>query len=178
MDKYKTTMLGETAKEVMSNFKTKEDAIEALEVLISAFKNEEKIIKMFEDGIEELYERMSRTTGVSKHMVMNVINNHMCSIIFEDKRSPKNHSALFGGTYGENYNVIFADREEAETVLGQMLSIIADYGCCSVSDLYDLVGFTSDYTDLKVGWIDLKKVRVMRVRSGYTFKLPKPVTLK
>lgn len=84
MDKHKTTMIGKTAKEVMSNFKTKEDAIEALEVLISAFKNEEKIIKMFEDGVEELYERMSRTTGVSKQVIVNVIANYLDSMIFGD----------------------------------------------------------------------------------------------
>ena len=164
MDKYKTTMIGKTAKEVMSNFKTKEDAIEALEVLISAFKNEEKIIKMFEDGVEELYERMSRITGVSKQMVTNVINNHMCSIVFDAEHR-----------YDE---VVFDHREEAEEVLDLMIDSIHSYGCCSVADLYDLTGVISQFRDSKVGWTDIKKASIARARTGYVLKLPKPVTLK
>ena len=75
-------------------------------------------------------------------------------------------------------DIVFDNRGEAETVLDQMFNIIADYGCCSVADLYALSGVTGDYTDNKVGWTDIKKASVARARTGYVLKLPKPVTLK
>lgn len=123
MDKHKNTMIGKTSKEVLSNFKTN------LEVLISAFKNEEKIIKMFDDGAYD--------------------------------------------------DIIFANRGEAETVLEHMDDIIAKHGHCSISDLYDLIGYTSNYADTKVGWTDLRGgSSITRGRYGYTLNLSKPVTLK
>lgn len=175
MDKHKITMIGKTSKEVMSNFKTKEDSIEALEILISAFKNEEKIIKMFEDGAEELYDGISRTTGVSKQVVVNVIANYLESMIFgDDLLSPYPASYRI-----KSDTIIFDNRGEAETVLEHMDDIIAKYGYCSIADLYDLVGYTSDYTDTKAGWTDLRGVSsITRDRYGYTLKLPKPVTIK
>lgn len=75
-------------------------------------------------------------------------------------------------------DIVFDSRGEAETVLDQMIDIVTTYDRCSVADLYDLVGFISDYTDNKVGWTDIKKASVVRVRAGYALKLPKPVTLK
>lgn len=75
-------------------------------------------------------------------------------------------------------DIIFDNRKEAEEVLDQMTDIINAYGHCSVADLYDLSGVTSKFSDNKVGWIDIKKASVVRSRTGYMLKLPKPVTFK
>lgn len=75
-------------------------------------------------------------------------------------------------------DIIFDNRKEAEEVLDRMTDIINAYGYCSVADLYDLSGDISKFSDNKVGWIDIKKASVVRSRTGYMLKLPKPVTLK
>ncbi len=75
-----------------------------------------------------------------------------------------------------NYqDVIFSSRGDAEEVLSQMIDALASYNCVSVADLYDLIGMTSNYTDNKYGWHDLRNAYVQGVSGGYVIRLPKPV---
>ena len=77
-----------------------------------------------------------------------------------------------------NYqDVIFSSRGDAEEVLSQMIDAISTYNCVSVADFYDLVGMTSNYTDNKYGWYDMRSAYVQAVNSGYIIRLPKPVAL-
>ena len=46
-----------------------------------------------------------------------------------------------------------------------------------MADLYDLVGMTSNYTDNKYGWYDLRTAYIQGVSGGYVIRLPKPVAL-
>ena len=62
---------------------------------------------------------------------------------------------------------------EAEEVITKMDELIDTYGMVSVADLYDLVGKTSEYTDNKYGWTNIRTAEVIRVRDGYMLKLPK-----
>lgn len=79
---------------------------------------------------------------------------------------------------GYNYNnVILDNRGEAEEVLSRMDELIATYGLVSVADFYDLVGITGSYTDNKYGWTDIRNASVVRVRDGYTIKLPRALPL-
>ena len=55
-----------------------------------------------------------------------------------------------------------------------MDELIDTYGNVSVADLYDLVGKSSEYTDNKYGWTNLRNAEPVRVRDGYMLKLPKP----
>jgi len=41
-------------------------------------------------------------------------------------------------------SIVFGSRGEAETVLGELAQLVADYGSASVADFYDLAGITSD----------------------------------
>ena len=57
--------------------------------------------------------------------------------------------------------------------------LIDQYGVVSVADLYDLVGLTStNYTDNKYGWTDLRHAEVRRDRDGYLLRMPKATPIK
>jgi hypothetical protein len=74
--------------------------------------------------------------------------------------------------------IILATRAEGEEVLDRLGDLIEQYEVATVGDLYDLLGITSQYTDAKWGWDDIRDARVERVRSGgYLLDLPrtKPV---
>lgn len=68
--------------------------------------------------------------------------------------------------------VILASRGEAEHVLDSLIALIDEYGVATVSDLYDLVGITGNFTDDKWGWYDLRGSAVQRVREGFLINLP------
>lgn len=79
---------------------------------------------------------------------------------------------------GYDYDDIILDnRGEAEDVLFRMDELIESYGLVSVADLYDLVGISSNYTDNKYGWTDIRSAKVVRVRDGYLLKFPKALPL-
>lgn len=73
--------------------------------------------------------------------------------------------------------IILATRVEAEEVIDRLYDIVSKYEMATVSDLYDLVGITGNYTDNKWGWVDLRGAGVARVRSGYLLNLPRPEPL-
>ena len=71
-------------------------------------------------------------------------------------------------------DIILKSRGEAEEVLSALVDLIDTYGLVCVSDLYDMVGITSAFTDEKWGWTNLSAASVCRVREGYLLDLPKP----
>jgi hypothetical protein len=73
--------------------------------------------------------------------------------------------------------IILATRAEADEVLERMDDLIDKYGVVTVSDLYDLLDITSDFTDEKWGWSDIRSSSVRRDRRGYMLKLPRPEEL-
>lgn len=74
-------------------------------------------------------------------------------------------------------NVILESRGDAEEVLSTLVDIVNQYGSASVSDLYELVGITSNFTDNKYGWLDLRSASVSRVAEGYQLNLPRTTAL-
>jgi hypothetical protein len=74
-------------------------------------------------------------------------------------------------------DIILESRGEAEEVLSHLVDLTLDYGQASVSDLYDLVGITGNFTDDKWGWTNLSSASVSRVREGYMINLPKAILL-
>ena len=73
--------------------------------------------------------------------------------------------------------VILGSRGEAEQVLDQLQALIDQYDVATVSDFYQLVGITSDFTEEKYGWNNLAQAGVRRVREGYLLDLPRPSVL-
>lgn len=74
-------------------------------------------------------------------------------------------------------DIILDSRGEAEEVLTRMDELIDTYGNVSVADLYDLVGKSSEYTDNKYGWTNIRNAEPIRVRDGYMLKLPKALPI-
>jgi len=73
--------------------------------------------------------------------------------------------------------IILETRMEAETVVERLDDLCDRYGQATVSDLYELVGVTGDFTDEKYGWTDMRSAGVSRVRNGYLLDLPRPEVL-
>lgn len=79
----------------------------------------------------------------------------------------------------DNYDLdefVFQSRADAEIVLDTLKEIVSKYKAASVADLCDLIGRSSQYTDVKYGWTDLRGADVQRVREGYVLIMPR-VTL-
>lgn len=76
-------------------------------------------------------------------------------------------------------DIIFESRGDADLVLDQLESVIANYGIASVADLYDLAGITPPrgYTTNKYGWTDIRNAKVVRTRDGYILQLPRTVQI-
>lgn len=70
--------------------------------------------------------------------------------------------------------IILATRAEAEAVLEQMFELLSRYEQVSVSDLYELVGVSGEWTDEKYGWTELRGSNITRTRDGYLLNLPRP----
>jgi hypothetical protein len=70
-------------------------------------------------------------------------------------------------------DIIIATRGEAEDVLDRMRDLINEYQVATVSDFFDLVGLTGEFTDDKWGWYDLRSATIRPVRGGYMFVLPR-----
>lgn len=73
--------------------------------------------------------------------------------------------------------IVLETRLEAETVIERLDDLCDRYGQATVSDLYELVGVTGDFTDEKYGWVDMRASGVSRVRDGYLLDLPRPELL-
>lgn len=76
-------------------------------------------------------------------------------------------------------DIRFESRGEAELVLDNMLEILGDYKQVTVADFYDLAGVTTEFTDNKYGWTDLRGARVTGSPSrGYFVDLPRCMVLE
>lgn len=92
----------------------------------------------------------------------------------------RNYSSASDNTTRSGYSyedIVVSSRAEAEEVLTRLDEAIETYGMVSIADLYDLVGKTSDYTDQKYGWKNLRSAEAVRVSDGWWIKLPKAITL-
>lgn len=93
----------------------------------------------------------------------------------EDRRASRDRR---GRSRYEFDDIAFDSRAEAEEVLSYLIDCLEDYDVVSVSDFYDIVGMTSEYTDAKWGWYNLSRAAVVRSRRGhYYIQLPHPMAL-
>lgn len=76
-------------------------------------------------------------------------------------------------------DVVFETRADAELVLDGLMDILQEYKQVSVADLYDLAGKSTEFTDNKYGWIELRGARIVGSPTrGYIIDLPRCVTLE
>lgn len=93
----------------------------------------------------------------------------------DDRRDYSRPRSAAGFDYDD---ILFETRGDADLVLDQLESAIANYGIASVADLYDLAGITCrSYTANKYGWTDIRSAKVVRVRDGYILQLPRTVQI-
>jgi hypothetical protein len=73
-------------------------------------------------------------------------------------------------------DVILTTRAEAEGVIDTLYSLVEKYNQVTVSDLYDLLGIPTQFTDENWGWTDISSLGrgPIRVQGGYLLNLPKP----
>lgn len=82
-------------------------------------------------------------------------------------------------TSSYNYDeLIFESRAEAETVIDRMLDHLSTYDVISVGDFYEYAGVSSNHTDYKYGWMNIRSAEVVRIGGGkFIIKLPKAIAL-
>lgn len=98
---------------------------------------------------------------------------------YDDRRDDRRDYGRPRAAAGFEFDdIIFKSRGDADLVLDQLESAIANYGLASVADLYDLAGITCrSYTANKYGWTDIRTAKVIRLRDGYTLQLPRTVQI-
>lgn len=98
---------------------------------------------------------------------------------YDDRRDDRRDYGRPRAAAGFEFDdIIFESRGDADLVLDQLESAIANYGLASVADLYDLAGITCrSYTANKYGWTDIRTAKVIRLRDGYTLQLPRTVQI-
>ena len=96
------------------------------------------------------------------------------SVSRRDDRSYSRSRTTSGYSYDD---IILETRGEAEAVLARMDELIDEYQIVRVADMYDLVGVTGEYTDNKYGWTNIRNAEVVRVRDGYTIKMPRALPI-
>ena len=76
-------------------------------------------------------------------------------------------------------DIIVESEQDAKKVLEAAAKMIADYGQCSVADLYDLLGVKSVFADTKYGWKEVKEFAIETAYDvgGFRLVFPTPVTL-
>lgn len=100
-------------------------------------------------------------------------------------KEPRRHSRPFHNPYAsavaelccdkDDWGLRFDSRFEAEKVLDGAKEVIKSYGVVSKADIFEICGIEHSYTDEHIGWADLSKARIERVRYGkYMLSLPKP----
>jgi hypothetical protein len=151
-----------------------------VDVLLPAAKD------MIADAVSQGIERMifgearstSRRTGIRPggHSGYVSYNRFAPNPQQRQREEPRNISRRSRASHDFD-EIILATRVEAVTVIDRLYDIIARYEQATVSDLYELVGVSGNFTDEKYGWTDLRGSEAVRVRDGYLLSLPKPEQL-
>ena len=141
-----------------------------MDVLVPAVKK--AVSDIVTNGVDMiLYGETGRT---KKNGTASRVSYRSCYDKREDRRDYSSTRTRTGYDYDD---VILDNRGEAEELLSRMDELISTYGLVSVADFYDLLGITGSYTDNKYGWTDIRNASVVRVRDGYTIKLPRALPL-
>jgi hypothetical protein len=152
------------------------------EVLLPAAKD--AIADAFSQGIERLIfgeaRSTSRRTGQRPGGSSGYVNYNRYSSPTSPpagrREEPRNVSRRARGAHDFD-EIILATRIEAEEVIDRLFDLVARYEQATVSDLYELVGVSGNFTDEKWGWTDVRGAGVTRIRNGYLLDLPRPVQL-
>lgn len=138
------------------------------EVLIPAIKK--AISDIVTDGIDMILYGESR--GGRKRSTADRVSY----VNYYDRGNKPSNKQPTGSLYSID-NIFLTTRGEAEEVLERMDEIMDTYGLVRVTDLYDLVGITGNYTDNKYGWTNIRNAEIVHTRDGYHIKMPRAVPI-
>lgn len=93
----------------------------------------------------------------------------------EDPRPPMSRRARAAHDFEE---IVLDSRTEAEMVLSTLYDALERYEQVTVADLLELVGISSNFTEMRYGWTDLHGSRIEHIRGGYLLNLPRPELLE
>lgn len=149
------------------------------DVLVPAIK--ENIADLINSAVSmlffgETYRRVSRRNGNGNSNGGSKINYNG---YFNNGQRPERiaNSTRFRSSHNFE-DVQFDSKGEAELVLDNMLEILSSYKVVTVMDFYDLSGVSTEFTDNKYGWTDLRGARVIGSPSrGYVIDLPRCIAL-
>lgn len=140
-----------------------------LEVLLPAAKN--MISDAVSQGIDRiLFGSSSPRRSADTRPGYTNYNRVRPTGAYETRRDDISHRARARHQFDE---IILATRAEAEDVLEGLRELISVYEVAKVTDLYELLNFTGEFTDERWGWTDLRNARIKAVRGGYLLDLPK-----
>lgn len=144
-----------------------------VDVLIPAIKK--AINDIVSNGIEMILYGENGSPSASKKSISSKISYtpyyKMSSGSQKEISAPKPKSVY------EYDTIILDNRADAERLLMGMDEHIRAYGMISIADYYDMAEVSSEHTTNKYGWTDLREAKVVRIREGYTIKLPRPYPL-
>lgn len=89
-----------------------------------------------------------------------------------ESQSPINAYSRVRQNRHEINDVIVGTREEAETVIERLITVLDQYDVVSLAALYELLGLETSYIDNKWGWTNLASAQVRQIRQGYLLELP------
>jgi hypothetical protein len=138
-----------------------------MEVLVPAAKN--MISDAVSQGVERLMFGDARPRSASTGTRTNYTNYNRA----QPQSTPQRTMTRQARTTHDFSDVILETRGDAEFVLDRLRDLIDTYTVATVGDLYDLVGLSSEFTDNKWGWYDLRSASVRAVRGGYLLLLPR-----
>lgn len=73
---------------------------------------------------------------------------------------------------------VFDTKADAERVLDELCFALDKYKTVTVSDMYDLCGYTAPFTCNKYGWESLNTARIERVSGGYVIRMPRALPIE
>lgn len=68
--------------------------------------------------------------------------------------------------------IIVKEHADAEEILNVLRVELERRKFVSVSDLYDLVDFASDFKDVRRGWTNLTDAEIIPAQDGYLIQMP------
>lgn len=144
------------------------------DVMVPAFK--ELIVESGREGLERLFFGDSRHHGRSSvdRKPYTPYGNISYRGRDERDREPERSFSRRDRASHNFKEIILPTRGEAEEVIERLGDAIELYGTATVEDLYDLVGITGSFTDVKYGWTTARGMSADRVREGYYLNLPSP----
>lgn len=159
--KFKETFTGDDAHSVISYV--------FYDVMVPAAK--EMVVDMGREGLERMFFGESRHRGRSSSIDRKPYTPYG-RVSYHDE--PVREISRRARSTHDFREIILPSRGEAEEVIERLSDAIAEFGLATVEDLYDLVGITGSFADVKYGWTTARGMSADRVREGFMLNLPSP----